>query len=141
VANSSESGHRWHFPASATENIFCMLNIWLSWTNCAFGLYPSSGVSRTNKIEDKVQKHNSFNTNTPSSESYRNYIRLSARLGFSQQYRFKLSSSGLWQCIVWWYGTNVLEDLTASTFWVHFILKMEGARSSETLISYHNTTW
>jgi len=22
---------------------------------------------------DKVQKHNSFNTNTPSSESYRNY--------------------------------------------------------------------
>jgi hypothetical protein len=21
------------------------------WTNCAFGLYPSSGVSRTNKIE------------------------------------------------------------------------------------------
>jgi hypothetical protein len=25
---------------------------------------------------DKVQKHNSFNTNTPSSESYRNYHRL-----------------------------------------------------------------
>jgi hypothetical protein len=25
---------------------------------------------------DKVQKHNSFNTNTPSSESYRNYLRL-----------------------------------------------------------------
>jgi len=24
---------------------------------------------------DKVQKHNSFNTNTPSSESYRNYLR------------------------------------------------------------------
>jgi hypothetical protein len=23
---------------------------------------------------DKVQKYNSFNTNTPSSESYRNYI-------------------------------------------------------------------
>jgi len=23
---------------------------------------------------DKVQKHNSFNTNTPSSESYRNYL-------------------------------------------------------------------
>jgi len=23
---------------------------------------------------DKVQKHNSFNTNTPSSESYRNYV-------------------------------------------------------------------
>jgi len=23
---------------------------------------------------DKVQKHNSFNTNTPSSESYKNYI-------------------------------------------------------------------
>jgi hypothetical protein len=22
------------------------------WTNCAFGLYPSSGVSRTNKIEE-----------------------------------------------------------------------------------------
>jgi len=25
---------------------------------------------------DKVQKHNSFNTNTPSSESYRNFILL-----------------------------------------------------------------
>jgi hypothetical protein len=25
---------------------------------------------------DKVQKHNSFNTNTPSSESYRNYINI-----------------------------------------------------------------
>jgi len=24
---------------------------------------------------DKVQKHNSFNTNTPSSESYRNYLK------------------------------------------------------------------
>jgi len=24
---------------------------------------------------DKVQKYNSFNTNTPSSESYRNYLR------------------------------------------------------------------
>jgi len=23
---------------------------------------------------DKVQKHNSFNTNTPSSESYKNYL-------------------------------------------------------------------
>jgi len=23
---------------------------------------------------DKVQKHNAFNTNTPSSESYRNYL-------------------------------------------------------------------
>jgi len=23
---------------------------------------------------DKVQKHNSFNTNTPSSESYRNWV-------------------------------------------------------------------
>jgi hypothetical protein len=23
---------------------------------------------------DKVQKHNSFNTNTPSSESYKNYV-------------------------------------------------------------------
>jgi hypothetical protein len=22
------------------------------WTNCAFGLYPSSGVSKTNKIEE-----------------------------------------------------------------------------------------
>jgi hypothetical protein len=39
---------------------------------------------KTNKIEelkflrhqtmDKVQKHNSFNTNTPSSESYRNHL-------------------------------------------------------------------
>jgi len=35
--------------------------------NCVFGLYPSSGVSRTNKIN-----FNSFNTNTPSSESYKN---------------------------------------------------------------------
>jgi hypothetical protein len=25
---------------------------------------------------DKVQKHNSFNTNTPSSESYKNYIEM-----------------------------------------------------------------
>jgi hypothetical protein len=24
---------------------------------------------------DKVQKHNSFNTNTPSSESYKNYLK------------------------------------------------------------------
>jgi len=33
---------------------------------------------------DKVQKHNSFNTNTPSSESYRNHFKLdtlSLRLG------------------------------------------------------------
>jgi hypothetical protein len=28
-------------------------------TNCAFGLYPSSGVSRTNKIEElKIIDHN-----------------------------------------------------------------------------------
>jgi hypothetical protein len=27
---------------------------------------------------DKVQKHNSFNTNTPSSESYRNYLKHSS---------------------------------------------------------------
>jgi hypothetical protein len=25
---------------------------------------------------DKVQKHNSFNTNTPSSESYKNYLEI-----------------------------------------------------------------
>jgi hypothetical protein len=28
----------------------------------------------THQMMDKVQKHNSFNTNTPSSESYRNYL-------------------------------------------------------------------
>jgi len=27
---------------------------------------------------DKVQKYNSFNTNTPSSESYRNYLSIDA---------------------------------------------------------------
>jgi len=27
---------------------------------------------------DKVQKHNSFNTNTPSSESYRNYLSITS---------------------------------------------------------------
>jgi len=31
---------------------------------------------------DKVQKHNSFNTNTPSSESYRNYLRTAYALQF-----------------------------------------------------------
>jgi hypothetical protein len=28
------------------------------------------------QMMDKIQKHNSFNTNTPSSESYKNYLRL-----------------------------------------------------------------
>jgi hypothetical protein len=36
---------------------------------------------------DKVQKYNSFNTNTPSSESYRNYqLRMSENIVFRRIY-------------------------------------------------------
>jgi len=34
---------------------------------------------------DKVQKYNSFNTNTPSSESYRNYCQKSCRMPHYKQ--------------------------------------------------------
>jgi len=44
---------------------------------------------------------------------------------------FKLRSFGLWFCIVLWEDINISEDLAA--------LKMEAARSSEMLISSHNT--
>jgi hypothetical protein len=37
-------------------------------------------------------------------------------------------------------GTIVLKDHAASIF-VLFTLKMEAARSSETLLSYYNMTW
>jgi len=47
---------------------------------------------------DKVQKHNSFNTNTPSSESYRNYLWL---LGvFLSAKGIYLFYHGSWQHIV-----------------------------------------
>jgi hypothetical protein len=38
---------------------------------------------------DEVQKHNSFNTNTPSSESYKNYILL-----FGLNLYFKIQAQG-----------------------------------------------
>jgi hypothetical protein len=35
---------------------------------------------------DKVQKHNSFSTNTPSSESYRNYLQTDDVIGIKYAY-------------------------------------------------------
>jgi len=40
-----------------------------------FGIYIfNSSIFLRHQTMDKVQKYNSFNTNTPSSESYRNYL-------------------------------------------------------------------
>jgi hypothetical protein len=49
-------------------NLWIYLDIWYDWTNCALGLYPSSGVSRTNKIEelkiiDKISQYTRPQTN------------------------------------------------------------------------------
>jgi hypothetical protein len=41
---------------------------------------------------DKVQKHNSFNTNTPSSESYRNYL-YSCIVKYKKAQRFRVRMS------------------------------------------------
>jgi len=38
---------------------------------------------------------------------------------------------------VLWYNTTISEYLAASTF----TLKMEAAKSSKTLVSYHGATW
>jgi hypothetical protein len=53
---------------------------------------------------------------------------------------FKSKYSGLWRLVVLWQDTSVTEVHAASTLLGVTTLKMEVAGSSETLVSYHNTT-
>jgi hypothetical protein len=57
-------------------------------------------------------------------------------LRFPRRWKFKSSSSELWRHVVLWYDNNVSEVRDVSIF----NLKMELRRSSETLLSYDNTT-
>jgi hypothetical protein len=64
---------------------------------------------------DKVQKHNSFNTNTPLSESYKNYAKLTyldtkMRMGRGRIMQIKVAVP-LSFCSTTWQGKGQNEDI------------------------------
>jgi hypothetical protein len=50
-------------------------------------LIPQFCLFLRHQTMDKVQKHNSFNTNTPSSESYRDYLNLCSSLSVTDRFQ------------------------------------------------------
>jgi hypothetical protein len=92
-SKSDTGGNKWpsHWGCSVVSN----------WPLCEFCgcvycdilsifLIPQFFCVLRHQTMDKVQKHNSFNTNTPSSESYRNHLILSIN-------KIQLRSCGLWR--------------------------------------------
>jgi hypothetical protein len=86
---------------------------------------------------DKVQKYNSFNTNTPSSESYRNYLEDEVPFMLPSQYLSKdeacvtnmtLSTSGLES---YWSSHFLNAGLTTTT--CHVLQRMKNFPSIRSL--------